>query len=100
MRRLVDFDAQQQLRWLQVRSAGGTVAWEARFDDYAEVGGAAVAHEISLVLSDNPDAFILERARISLRDVELNPALTPDIFRLRGLAPDDTSGAEAGSEGG
>lgn len=95
VRRLVDFDAQRQLRWLQVRNAAGAVAWEARFDDYDEVGGAPLAHEISVVVGDGSS-----RARISLRDVELNPTLTPDIFRLRGLAPDGASGTEAGSEGG
>ncbi len=95
VRRLVDFDEERQLRWLQVRSQDGEVAWEARFDDYAEVGGAPVAHEISVVLRDGRS-----RARISLRDVELNPTLSPDIFRLPGLAPDDASGTEPGSEGG
>jgi len=95
VRRLVDFDAQQRLRWLQVRRESGAVAWEAHFDDYADVAGAPVAHEISVVLGDGRS-----RARISLRDVELNPTLTPDIFRLQGLAPGDASRAEARSEGG
>jgi hypothetical protein len=95
VRRLVDFDEERQLRWLQVRSQDGEVAWEARFDDYALVGGVPVAHEISVVLRDGRS-----RARISLRDVELNPTLSPDIFRLPGLAPDDASGMESGSEGG
>lgn len=76
-RRQVEFDAEGRLRWLQVREAAG-FAWEARFDDYAPVGGAPLAHVVTLDIDGGRT-----RAVLSLRDLELNPQLPPDIFRLR-----------------
>jgi len=87
VRRLVDFDRDGRLRWLQQRRSGGSVAWEARFDDYAPVDGTPLAHSVSIELRDGRT-----RALLKLSGVELNPALSPDIFRLDALAPNDAEG--------
>jgi hypothetical protein len=90
VRRLVDFDADGRLRWLQERRRDGAVAWEAAFDDYAAVDGAAVAHSLAIRLRGGRT-----RALLSLKGVELNPELSPDIFRL-----DDLAAREARRGGG
>lgn len=86
VRRLLRFDAQDQLRELELREPDGAV-WTARFDDYAPVAGDSLAHRISIETRT-------ARAVLKLRDVELNPALSTDIFRLDGL--ELGSGAEGG----
>lgn len=91
VRRLVDFDAEGRLRWLQERRAGSSVAWEARFDDYMPVDGAPLAHTLAIELREGRT-----RALLSLSGVELNPELSPDIFRLDGLAAGRARGAEGG----
>jgi hypothetical protein len=90
VRRQVEFDAEARLRWLQVRDLEGAIAWEARFDDYEAVGGEPLAHSVALDVRSGET-----KALLSLRDLELNPELPPDIFRLRGLAP-----ASSDAEGG
>lgn len=87
VRRLVDFDRDGRLRWLQQRHDGGAVAWEARFDDYAPVDGAPLAHSVSVELEGGRTRALLKLSRI-----ELNPALAPDIFRLDAPAADDGEG--------
>jgi hypothetical protein len=82
VRRQVEFDVDARLRWLQVRDHAGDVAWEARFDDYRPVAGEALAHSITLEVRSGETV-----ARLSLRDLELNPELSPELFTLRGLAP-------------
>jgi hypothetical protein len=82
LRRQVEFDADGLLRWLQERRAGAVV-WEVRFDDYALVEGAPVAHRLS-IRAHHDTAHALLR----LADVELNPALPPSIFRIDELAAD------------
>ena len=91
VRRLVDFDAAGRLRWLQERGRGGAVAWEAEFDDYAPVDGAPLAHTLKIQLRGGRT-----RALLSLSGVELNPELSPDIFRLDDLAARE---AREGGEG-
>jgi hypothetical protein len=76
LRRRVRFDAQSRLRWLEVFDDRGAPLWSVEFDDFSSVGGVDFAHA---VIVETPES----RARISLRDVELNPELSPDIFRLR-----------------
>ena len=78
-RRTLDLDAEARLRRFLMRSAGGDPLWEARFDEYAPVAGAPVAHRVSLTL---PAAS----AVLALSAVELNPSLDPDIFRLDPIA--------------
>jgi hypothetical protein len=87
VRRLVDFDAEGRLRWLQERRRGGAVAWEADFDDYAPVDGAPLAHTLAIQLHGGRT-----RALLSLSGVELNPELPPDIFRLDDLAAREAGG--------
>ena len=85
VRRRATFDTQGLLRQLEVLGAGGDWLWRASFDAYSEISGAVFAHRIALDLAAGSS-----RAEISLRDVELNPALPADIFRLRAAA---TTGA-------
>jgi len=85
-RRSLRFDAEGRLRSLEVRAPAVT-AWRAEYDDYAPVAGQPFAHHISL---DTGSA----KAVLQLRDLELNPSLPADIFRLDGLA------ARSGAEGG
>lgn len=84
--RALRFDAEGRLRELVTRDPE-RAAWTATFDDYAPVAGEALAHRVSI---DTGSA----RAVLQLRDVELNPQLPADIFRLDGLA------ARSGAEGG
>jgi len=76
--RRAGFDVEGRLRWLEVLDAVGTLLWRAEFDEYAAVGGEPFAHAVSLEVTAGST-----RAEISLRDVELNPELSPDLFRLR-----------------
>ncbi len=71
------FDAQGRLRRLE-RSTRGRPPWRVRFDDYAPVDGAPLAHAIALEFERSE-----ARAELSLRDLELNPALPDGLFRLR-----------------
>jgi outer membrane lipoprotein-sorting protein len=78
VRRRVAFDATSRLREFEVVGDDGAVAWRARFGDYASVDGVPFAHAIVLDVTAG-----VAHVEISLRDVELNPELPPDIFRLR-----------------
>jgi hypothetical protein len=90
LRQRVAFDAEARLRWLEVREAGGGVAWRASFDDYAAVGASPFAHTVSLDLFAEGT-----HVEISLHGVELNPRLLPEVFQLRvpGLEEPDGGGA-------
>jgi hypothetical protein len=85
VRQRVAFDAAFRLREFEVVGDGGEVLWRAQFGDYAPVGGVPFAHTIVLDVAAGA-----AHVEISLRDVELNPDLPPDIFRLRAPA---TAGA-------
>ncbi len=78
-RRLV-FDKEGRLREIEVLAPDGELEWTAGFDEYAPVGGVAFAHEITLYVAAGET-----RARIRLRDVELNPELPPGIWSVRPL---------------
>jgi hypothetical protein len=73
---------------LEVLDDSGEPRWKARFDDYEIVADFPVAHEITLDVAAGA-----ARVAFSLRDVELNPDLPPDIFRLRAPA---SAGASEG----
>lgn len=88
VRRVVEFGGSGELRRLEQRDADGRPAWEARFDDYVDLAGTPFARGVAL-----RDAEGATRAALTLRDVELNPVLAPELFELR--AP-----ADAGAEGG
>ena len=91
VRQRVAFDATSRLREFEVVGDDGAVAWRAGFDDYASIDGVPFAHTIVLDVTAG-----VAHVEISLRDVELNPELPPDIFRLR--APEGTGAFE--KEGG
>ena len=91
VRRRAGFDREGRLRWVEALDAGGERVWRAEFRDYSLVDGVAFAHDLSLEVVAGGT-----RAEITLRDVELNPELPPDIFRLR--AP--PAGAGGDSRGG
>jgi outer membrane biogenesis lipoprotein LolB len=69
------FDAEGRLRHLE-RTRRGRAPWEARFGEYETVAGTPLAHAIAFERAG-------ARAEVSLRDVELNPALPERLFRLR-----------------
>lgn len=72
------FDALSRLRQLDQLRPDGSLAWHAEFDDYADVAGRPFAHRVSV---DVPDGD--SRAEIELRDVQLDPDIAPEVFRLR-----------------
>jgi len=77
-RRNARFGPDGALRGLEQRDARGALAWGVRYADYVGLDGAPFAREI-LLRSDDAEA------RVVLRDVELNPKLPPELFRLRDL---------------
>jgi len=102
VRRVVEFGAGGELRRLAQSDESGEVAWEALFDDYAEIDGAPFARDVALRSSAGRT-----HAALILRAVELNPVVPADIFRLRPpdsrLDPETRSEAPAGAraaEGG
>jgi hypothetical protein len=56
----------------------GQLIWRVRFDDYREIDREWVAHDIELDVTIGAT-----HAEISLSDVELDPPLSEDLFRLR-----------------
>ena len=82
VRRRVRFDAAGLLRGVEVFSPDGELLWTAGFDAYAPVGGVDFAHSVTLDVATGGT-----HAEITLKDVQLNPPLSPDIFRLRALQP-------------
>lgn len=78
IRRRMAFDAAARLREFEVLDGVGDVLWRAQFDDYAPVGAVAFAHSIVLDIAAG-NAHV----EISLRDVELNPEISPEVFRIR-----------------
>lgn len=74
--RSLDLDAEARLRRFAVLPDAAAFGWEADFDDYALVSGRPLARRVTIETEDGT------RAVLSLSDVELNPALSPDIFRF------------------
>jgi hypothetical protein len=86
------FDPAGQLHAFEVLDDLGGVLWVARFGAYRDVDGTPFAHSIDVdVRSGNT------HAEISFRNVELNPALPPGLFRLTPLREGDPS--DAGADG-
>lgn len=77
-RRRLAFDAEGRLVRIEVLDPDGELAWSAGFDEYSPVGGVPFAHAITLYVAAGGT-----RARIRLRDVELNPELPPGIWSVR-----------------
>ncbi len=78
VRERVGFDPDGRLTELEVRNPDGELEWRARFRDYADIEGEAVAHTIVLDVSAGKS-----RTEIALRDVELAPDVPSGIFQLR-----------------
>ncbi len=76
-RQRASFDSAGRLRGCEAMDRTGAVEWRARFADYRDVAGSPFAHAITLDVSEGKT-----HAEISMRDVELNPQLSPDVFRL------------------
>lgn len=93
VRRRARFDAAGLLRRIEVLDAEGERVWAAEFGDYAPVDGVDFAHAVTLEVAAGGT-----RAEITLRDVQLNPTLPPDIFRLR--APQPPAAAAPEGRGG
>jgi hypothetical protein len=83
-RQRLSFGPHGHLTESQLFDDAGRLIWRAHFDDYREIDGAWLAHEIELDVTTGAT-----HAEISLFDVELNPVLSEDIFRLapRGTVP-------------
>jgi hypothetical protein len=72
------FDGEGRLLQVETLAEGGDVEWSAVFGDYAPVGGVPFAHSITLTVAQGDT-----RARIRLRDVELNPELPAGVWSIR-----------------
>lgn len=89
--RSLDLDGEARLRRYAVWSGTPEPEWTAWLDDYEDVGGTPLAHRVSIETKGGA------RAVVSLGSVELNPSLSPDIFRLDRVAP---AASGANGEGG
>jgi len=77
-RQQASFDAADRLRSFAVFADDGSSRWRAAFDAYAQVGASQLPHSIVLDVAEGGT-----HAEIELSDLELNPALPADIFRIR-----------------
>jgi hypothetical protein len=91
VQRRAAFDAAARLREFEVIDDDGSVRWRAGFEDYADVDGVSFAHRIVLDVTDGGT-----HVEISLREVELNPELAPEVFRLRSPREPDSVEGDAG----
>jgi len=73
----VTFDPAGNLRVFEVLDDSGAVVWAAQFDAYRDVDGSAFAHSIEVDVRSG-----MTHAEIAFRNVELNPDLPPETFRL------------------
>jgi outer membrane lipoprotein-sorting protein len=90
-RQRASFDASERLRSFEVLGDDGSSRWRARFDGYALVGASQLPHAIVLDVAEGGT-----HAEIELKDLELTPVLSTELFRLR--APVDAGAIEG--EGG
>jgi hypothetical protein len=72
----LDFDAEGRLVTLAFHP-NGRAALTARWSDWREVSASAFPHRLELELTE-PEA----RWQLDYREVELNPALAPELFEL------------------
>lgn len=77
LRRRAGFDAAGRLLWLEVYDAPGALRWRAEYGDFERLGTSEFARAVKV-----ETAAGATRAEISLRGVELNPPLAPELFRL------------------
>jgi len=83
----LNFDAQGRLRAFE--SDNAVPALVVTFDDYASVDGSPFAHRIEVVTGG-------ARARLQLWDVELNPELSADSFRVEAARGPESSRGQGG----
>jgi outer membrane biogenesis lipoprotein LolB len=88
--RSLDLDADARLRRFVVLAGADTPGWQADFGDYSLVSGAPLARRVSIETGAGTSAVL------ALSGVELNPTLTPDIFRLDRVAPEAQPAGEGG----
>lgn len=74
----LDFDALGRLRRCLRLSPSGGALWEARLDDYRDLGGTSFAFEVRLDFPAQESSAVFR-----FRDVELNPELPPELFVLK-----------------
>jgi outer membrane biogenesis lipoprotein LolB len=86
-RQRVAFDAEERLRSFAALGDDGAARWRVSFDGYAAVGESQLPHAIVLDVAEGAT-----HAEIELRDLELNPTLSADIFRLRALGAGEGEG--------
>jgi len=77
MRSRVRFDALGRRVRVEHFGERETPVWAADYTDFSDVGGAEFPHRLTIATGEEA------RAEIELRDVDLNPELSPDLFRLR-----------------
>jgi hypothetical protein len=78
LRRTLEFAPTGELRRFFVHDPAGARLLDVHYRDFRDVGGSPFAHEIEVELPASRS-----RAAIQLRDVELNPTLSEELFRLR-----------------
>jgi hypothetical protein len=78
LRQRVSFDPAGPLRRFELLDSRGDAVWTAQFSEYRDVDGISFAHVVSLDVAAG-----MTHAEIAFRDLELNPALSPELFRLR-----------------
>jgi hypothetical protein len=78
LRRTLEFAPGGELRRFFVHDPAGARLLDVHYRDFRDVGGAPFAHEIEVELPASRS-----RAAIQLQDVELNPTLPAELFRLR-----------------
>jgi len=82
-RRILEFGADGALQSSTQLGADGETVWEAEYDDYVALGGPdSMAPEAALFARSIAVSSETGRAEITLRNVELNPTLPADLFRL------------------
>ena len=78
VRQRVSFDREGRLGGVALFDSAGDLVWRAQFREYRDVGGSPFAHAIRLDIAAG-----MTHAKVAFRNVELNPDLPADLFRLQ-----------------
>ena len=73
----ISFDREGRLGGVTRLDSAGNVVWRAQFSEYRDVEGSPFAHAIGLDITAG-----MAHAEVAFRNVELNPDLPADLFRL------------------